>query len=89
MTTSEVGYTLIIVGLSITLFAMALDEWTSLRELELITGCVGLIVSVIAAIIAACDLTGSREQRHELSRSIPDPAWSAGEARGLRPRNGG
>lgn len=56
MMTPKVGYTLIVVGLSITLFAMALDEWTNLRELELTSGCIGLIVSVIAAIIAAYDL---------------------------------
>lgn len=48
---------LIALGLSLALLAMALDEWTVLHELELITGCIGLVISVIAATIAACDLT--------------------------------
>jgi len=58
VTTSTVGYILIAIGLAIALFAMALDEWTELRELELISGCIALTTSVIAAIIMACDLTG-------------------------------
>ena len=61
-TTSRTGYILIVLGLSIALFAMALDEWTNLYELELVSGCVGLLTSVIAAIIAGGDLTWSREQ---------------------------
>jgi hypothetical protein len=69
------------VGLSITLFAMALDEWTSLGELELISGCAGLITSVIAAIMAACDMMGARERREELPRAIPASSGSKSEAR--------
>jgi len=61
-TASRTGYILIVLGLSIALFAMALDEWTNLYELELVSGCVGLLTSVIAAIMAWCDLTLSREQ---------------------------
>jgi hypothetical protein len=57
VTTSAVGYILIALGLAIALFAMAIDEWTELRELELISGCIALITSVIAAIMLACDLT--------------------------------
>ena len=68
MMTPKVGYTLIVVGLSITLFAMALDEWTSLRELELISGCVGLIVSVIAAIVVACDYPKSAADLERIRR---------------------
>jgi hypothetical protein len=57
-----IGYLLILVGLAITLAAMGLDEWTRMRELELITGCLGLITSVAAAIIVACDPAHWRER---------------------------
>lgn len=41
------GYGLISTGLVITLFAMALDQWTSMRELELVSGCLGLLTSIV------------------------------------------
>jgi hypothetical protein len=57
VTASRVGYILIVLGLAIALFAMAIEEWTELRELELISGCIALTTSVIAAIMMACDLS--------------------------------
>lgn len=64
LTTSTVGYMLLILGLSITLFAMALDQWTGLRGLELTSGYVGLIISIIAAIISASDMMSFASQAY-------------------------
>ena len=55
VTISIIGYMLIALGLSITLLAMALDAWTHLGELELISAYVGLITSIVAAVILTTD----------------------------------
>lgn len=52
---SALGYLLIALGLSITLLAVALDAWTHLGELELISAYVGLITSIVAAVILTTD----------------------------------
>lgn len=52
---SVIGYMLIALGLAITLIAVALDAWTDLGELELISASVGLITSIVAAVILATD----------------------------------
>jgi hypothetical protein len=55
VTMSTVGYMLIALGLFVTLFAVALDAWTHLGDLELISAYVGLITSIIAAVILTVD----------------------------------
>ena len=52
---ATIGYTLIALGLSLTLFAVALVAWPHLRELELISACIGLMTSIIAAVILTTD----------------------------------
>ena len=55
VTAATVGYALMALGLAITLLAVALDAWTNLGELELISACMGLISSIVAAVILASD----------------------------------
>jgi uncharacterized protein len=47
---------LFLLGISLTFLAKAIDGWTDLRVLELISGYLGLISSIIAAIISASDV---------------------------------
>ncbi|HVS77569.1 MAG TPA: hypothetical protein VHE11_11585 [Steroidobacteraceae bacterium] len=56
MTASSIGRMLIFIGLSMALFAMALDRWTDLSRLELVSGCAGLITSAVAAMLSTSDL---------------------------------
>lgn len=63
MSARKAGQGLIIAGFSITLFAMALDACTGLRELELVSGCAGLITSVIAAIMIVWGLAAAGANR--------------------------
>lgn len=87
MPASTVGYIVMGLALASTLVAMAIDEWTQLRELELITGGIALTASIIAAMIMACDLTGSPQRRDGLSRAIAGSAlcgkfvWRQGAGR--------
>ncbi|MGH8320145.1 MAG: hypothetical protein ACREUL_19620 [Steroidobacteraceae bacterium] len=47
---------LFLLGISLTLLAKAIHGWTDLRVLELISGYLGLITAIIAAIISASDV---------------------------------
>lgn len=68
--TSRLSYVLIGLALLITPVAMALDGWTQRQELELILGGLGLSSSVMAALVAVCDVSatdgGNRTRRLEL-----------------------
>ena len=53
---AELPRQLFLLGISLTFLAKALYGWTDMRVLELISGYLGLISSIIAAIISASDV---------------------------------
>ncbi|MGH8200219.1 MAG: hypothetical protein ACREVO_07620 [Steroidobacteraceae bacterium] len=53
---AELPRQLFLLGISLTFLAKAIYGWTDLRVLELISGYLGLISSIIAAIISASDV---------------------------------
>lgn len=55
---------LFLLGLSLTLLAKALYGWTDQRVLELISGYLGLITSIIATIISASDVIVFGREAH-------------------------
>ena len=67
------SYVLLGLGSFITLMAMALDEWTELRGLELILGSLGLTTAILAALLVVCDL--SPDGRDSWTRELACRCW--------------
>ena len=61
---AELPRQLFLLGISLTFLAKAIYGWTDLRVLELISGYLGLISSVIAAIISASDVITFGHEAH-------------------------
>lgn len=61
---AELPRQLFLLGISLTFLAKALYGWTDMRALELISGYLGLISSVIAAIISASDVIVFGREAH-------------------------
>lgn len=65
---------LFFLGISLTFLAKALYGWTDARVLELISGYLGLISSVIAAIISASDVIAFGREAHSPNDDRVSPA---------------
>jgi len=61
---AELPRQLFLLGISLTFLAKAIYGWTDMRALELISGYLGLISSVIAAIISASDVIVFGREAH-------------------------
>lgn len=61
---AELPRQLFLLGITLTFLAKAIYGWTDLRVLELVSGYLGLISSVIAAIISASDLIVFGREAH-------------------------
>jgi uncharacterized protein len=61
---AELPRQLFLLGISLTFLAKAIYGWTDLRVLELISGYLGLISSIIAAIISASDVIVFGREAH-------------------------
>ena len=69
---------LFLLGISLTFLAKAIYGWTDLRILELISGYLGLISSIIAAIISATDvIVFGREAHSPNDDPVEHPAGHA------------
>jgi len=61
---AELPRQLFLLGITLTFLAKALYGWTDIRALELISGYLGLISSIIAAIISASDVIEFGREAH-------------------------
>lgn len=61
---AELPRQLFLLGISLTFLAKAIYGWTDMRVLELISGYLGLISSIIAAIISASDVIVFGREAH-------------------------
>ena len=61
---AELPRQLFLLGITLTFLAKAVYDWTDMRVLELISGYLGLISSVIAAIISASDVIVFGREAH-------------------------
>ena len=71
---AELPRQLFLLGISLTFLAKAIYGWTDLRVLELISGYLGLISSVIAAIISASDVIVFGREAHSPNDDHEDHA---------------
>jgi uncharacterized protein len=61
---AELPRQLFLLGISLTFLAKAIYGWTDMRALELVSGYLGLISSIIAAIISASDVIVFGREAH-------------------------
>ena len=61
---AELPRQLFLLGITLTFLAKAIHGWTDLRVLEIISGYLGLISSIIAAIISATDVVMFGREAH-------------------------
>jgi uncharacterized protein len=61
---AELPRQLFLLGISLTFLAKAIYGWTDLRALELVSGYLGLISSIIAALISASDVIVFGREAH-------------------------
>lgn len=71
---AELPRQLFLLGITLTFLAKALYGWTDMRALELISGYLGLISSVIAAIISASDVIVFGREAHSPNDDRMDQA---------------
>ena len=77
---AELPRQLFLLGITLTFLAKTLYGWTDLRVLELISGYLGLISSIIAAIISASDVIEFGREAHSPN---DDHADAAGHVRAV------
>jgi len=71
---AELPRQLFLLGITLTFLAKAIYGWTDLRVLELISGYLGLISSIIAAIISASDVIVFGREAHSPNDDRVDQA---------------
>jgi succinate-acetate transporter protein len=71
---AELPRQLFLLGITLTFLAKAIYGWTDMRALELISGYLGLISSVIAAIISASDVIVFGREAHSPNDDRMDQA---------------
>jgi uncharacterized protein len=71
---AELPRQLFLLGISLTFLAKAIYGWTDLRVLELVSGYLGLISSIIAAIISASDVIVFGREAHSPNDDHEDHA---------------
>ena len=76
---AELVRQLFLLGITLTFLAKAIYGWTDLRTAELISGYLGLISSIVAAVVSASDVIGFGRETHSPNDDHADPV--AGHAR--------